>query len=95
MTEDKQQSFSERPLSRREYREQLARQQRQAGNDQPAADETPVEPASNIGRQKFADEQKQLTAEQKTAVLKRKLNIAIIILLAAIIAVYLILFFVG
>ena len=46
-------------------------------------------------RQQFANEQKRQTTEQKTAVLKRKLNIAIVALIAAIIVVYLILFFVG
>lgn len=83
-----------RPLSRREYREQLARRQRgTAAGDQPA--EPPVQDLASMGRQQFADEQKEQTAEQKTAVLKRKLNIAIVALLAAIIVVYLILFFVG
>lgn len=95
MTADNKQFFDEQPLSRREYREQLARQQRQGTSVRPADTEPPLQDSPEMGRRQFASEHQQLTAEQKTAVLRRKLNIAIVALLAAIIAVYLILFFVG
>lgn len=91
--DNKQQPSSEEKLSRQAYREQLERQRHHQGTADPRGDETSG-PAS-VGRQQFADDRKEQDAEQKTMVLKRKLNIAIIGLIIAIIIVYLILFYVG
>lgn len=77
--------FSEEKLSRKQYREQLART-RAAGQEQEGGEQT---------RQRTVEDQEEQSSEDKTAVLKRKLNIAIVGLIVAIIAVYLVLFFVG
>ena len=88
---DLKQPTTDEHLSRQEYREQLARQKQQVkiGNTDTVPD------AVTAGRQQYADQEKSATAAEKTAVLKHKLNIAIIGLLVAIVIVYLILFYVG
>lgn len=87
--DNKQQPSNEEQLSRKAYREQLEHQRVVNSKGDKSS-----EPAS-IGRQRYADDRKEQDAEQKTMVLKRKLNIAIIGLIVAIIIVYLILFYVG
>ncbi|WP_283621185.1 hypothetical protein [Limosilactobacillus avium] len=77
--------FPEEQLSRKQYREQLA-QKRAAGQEEEGGEQT---------RQHYAQDQEGKSREEKTAVLKRKLNIAIVGLIVAIIIVYLVLFFVG
>lgn len=92
--DNKQQPSNEENLSRKEYREQLERQRRhQSAADVRGTEESPEPVATD--RQQFVDERETQSAEQKTTVLKRKLNIAIIGLVVAIIIVYLILFYVG
>ncbi|MGM9892211.1 hypothetical protein [Limosilactobacillus sp.] len=91
--DNKQRPLNEEQLSRKEYREQLERQRHHQGTDDSRDDE--ASELASIGRQQFADDRKEQDAEQKTAVLKRKLNIAIIGLIIAIVIVYLILFYVG
>ena len=88
--DNKQQPSNEEQLSRKAYREQLERQRHHQEDEAPRDDEP-----SEVSRQQFADDRKGQDAEQKTMVLKRKLNIAIIGLIIAIIIVYLILFYVG
>jgi hypothetical protein len=78
-------SFPEEQLSRKQYREQLA-QKRAAGQEEEGEGQT---------RQQAMEDQEGQNREEKTAVLKRKLNIAIVGLIVAIIIVYLVLFFVG
>lgn len=78
-------------MSRSQYRQQ------QKATDQ---QETSLEDAAPVfqeemSRQATADERHEQTAAEKTATLKRRLNIAIIVLIIAIIIVYLILFYVG
>lgn len=85
---------NEEGLSRQQYREQLRRQRSAASAtdaDEPTED---YEHPETEGRQQYASEQKDRTAEEKTAILKKRLNLAIIGLAAAIIVVYLILFYV-
>lgn len=92
--DNKQEPVNEEKMSRKQYREQLKQQDRYLDDDLISRDDQ-NEGKIAEGRQQFADEQKARSAEEKTAVLKRKLNIAIIALIAAIIIVYLILFYVG
>lgn len=94
--DNKQPSFGEEKMSRKEYREQLKQQHdRHLDDELISRNDGNGEPEPSAGRQQFADEQKAKSAEEKTALLKRKLNIAIVALLVAIIIVYLILFYVG
>lgn len=84
--------------SRREYREQLERAKQEAGQHEDEA----VSPQENITgdeettsrHDSLAEDQAQ-EQEAKTQLLKRKLNIAIVVLLILISIVYIILFFVG
>ncbi|WP_283587917.1 hypothetical protein [Limosilactobacillus viscerum] len=92
--DNKQEPVNEEKMSRKQYREQLKQQDRYLDDDLISRDDQ-NEGKIAEGRQQFADEQKARSAEEKTAVLKRKLNIAIIALIVAIIIVYLILFYVG
>lgn len=92
--DNKQEPVNEEKMSRKQYREQLKQQDRYLDDDLISRDDQ-NEGKIAEGRQQFADEQKARSAEEKTAVLKRKLNIAIITLIVAIIIVYLILFYVG
>lgn len=92
--DNKQEPVNEEKMSRKQYREQLKQQDRHLDDDLISRDDE-NEGEIAEGRQQFADEQKARSAEEKTAILKRKLNIAIIALIAAIIIVYLILFYVG
>lgn len=91
--DNKQQPSNEEQLSRKAYREQLERQRHHQGVETPGDDEP--HGSAPVSRQQFADDRKGQDAEQKTMVLKRKLNIAIVGLIIAIIVVYLILFYVG
>lgn len=77
--------FPKEQLSRKQYREQLAKK-RAAGQEEEGEGQT---------RQHYAQDQEGQNREEKTAVLKWKLNIAIVGLIVAIIIVYLVLFFVG
>ena len=92
--DNKQEPVNEEKMSRKQYREQLKQQDRYLDDDLISRDDQ-NEGKIAEGRQQFADEQQARSAEEKTAVLKRKLNIAIIALIVAIIIVYLILFYVG
>lgn len=76
-------------VSRQQYRQQQSAQRRQQSTDQEGAD------YQQPRRQDVADERDKQIQEEKTNRLKRRLNIAIIALVAAIIVVYLILFYVG
>lgn len=83
---DNQKPATSSQPSRQEYREQLSRQQ--SAHHHETGEEV-------TGRRQYADQEKMKTAAEKTAVLKRKLNIAIVGLVVAIVIVYLILFYVG
>lgn len=83
---DKQQpSAGEEQMSRQQYREQLQQQLYK----QQSPEQGPV------SRRQYESDQQASSDEAKVGILKRKLNIAIIALVLAIIVVYLILFFVG
>lgn len=89
---DSQQPDSrEEPLSRTAYRKQQ-RQAKRAVTSQSPSDQ---EQASAVHREEMVNGQAKLSAPEKTARLKKRLNIAIAALIVAIIIVYLILFFVG
>lgn len=89
---DSQQSDSrEEPLSRTAYR----KQQRQAQRTTTIQDKGEQEQAATMHREEMINGQVKLTPEEKTARLKKRLNIAIAALIVAIVIVYLILFFVG
>lgn len=81
-------------LSRQEYRRQQEERERQAKKEQPTAPE-PSGEEINSSRQEAINEERQTEQEAKTNRLKKRLNIAILCLILAIVAVYLILFFVG
>lgn len=74
---------SEPFVSRQQYRQQQAEHRQAVPEDQPQR------------RQDLADERTGLSREEKINRLKRRLNIAIVALIVAIIVVYLILFYVG
>nr|WP_220477731.1 hypothetical protein [Limosilactobacillus albertensis] len=77
-------------MSRSQYRQQ----QRQA--EQKSSDEPLTGTADHIySREAAAGQRHDETVAEKTARLKRRLNIAIVALIVAIIIVYLILFYVG
>nr|WP_153710645.1 hypothetical protein [Limosilactobacillus caviae] len=77
-------------MSRSQYRQQ----QRQA--EQQSSDEPLTGAADHIySREAAAGQRHDETVAEKTARLKRRLNIAIVALIVAIIIVYLILFYVG
>ncbi|MCI1975670.1 MAG: hypothetical protein LKJ51_07115 [Limosilactobacillus sp.] len=83
MDKDPQSSNNER-MTRQQYRQQQAR---------PDETEEPRQPFSE-SRAAQKIEEEQLTSEQKMNRLRKRLNIAIISLVVAIVIVYLILFFV-
>lgn len=84
------QSADEPFLSRQQYRQQQANQRRQRSS---APEEDPATP--EMHRRDFADERVDQDREEKVHRLKWRLNITIVALVAAIIVVYLILFYVG
>ncbi|MDD6432684.1 MAG: hypothetical protein PUF79_06130 [Lactobacillaceae bacterium] len=81
-------------LSRQQYRQQQEKQRRRPEPDQD--DQLNPEPEdAELHRRTFADERASQDQEEKVSRLKRRLNIAIVVLVVAIIIVYLILFYVG
>ena len=86
--DNKQQDEQQSRMSRSQYRQK----QLQAEQPNEAAENTTDRPYS---REAVASQRHDETVAEKTARLKRRLNIAIIALIVAIIIVYLILFYVG
>lgn len=87
-------------LSRQQYRQQQEKQRRHPEpdpDDQLNPDQgTPVAGGNGeLHRRGIADERASQEQEEKVSRLKRRLNIAIVALVVAIIIVYLILFYVG
>lgn len=79
-------------LSRQQYRQQQKAQRHQRP-EQPVENTAAPEPA--MRRRDFENERADSDQEEKVRRLKRRLNIAIVALVAAIIVVYLILLYVG
>lgn len=94
-------------LSRTQYRQQQREEQRRRGklkmdessfdmsNDEKEISDNTIQDEPFFSREETASERHEQSAVEKTAQLKKRLNIAIVALLVAIIIVYLILFFVG
>lgn len=81
-------------LSRQQYRQQQEKQRRRPEPDQD--DQlNPDQGDDELHRRTFADERASQDRDEKVSRLKRRLNIAIVALVIAIIIVYLILFYVG
>lgn len=83
MNNEPQNDNGEERLTRQQYRQQ-----------QTSSDDERREQSFSRSRAEQKIEQEQLTSEQKMHRLRKRLNIAIVALIAAIIVVYLILFFV-
>jgi uncharacterized membrane protein YvbJ len=84
------QNETESRMTRRQYRQQSNDFGSSLGNEENGDQRQPFSGSRAAQR----NEQEQLSSEEKTQRLKRKLNIAIVGLIIAIIIVYLILFFV-
>lgn len=91
----------EKHMTRREYREQQEQEARQFQADRDQGSE-PDEPETDSfvedgqkTREEQLNEDHELAEAHKTSLLKKKLNLIIAGLMAVIIVVYLILFFVG
>lgn len=87
-------------LSRQQYRQQQEKQRRRPEPDpdgQLKPDQEPPVAGGDGGlhRRAFADERASQEQEEKVSRLKKRLNIAIVALVIAIVIVYLILFYVG
>ncbi|MDO4903323.1 MAG: hypothetical protein Q3959_03565 [Limosilactobacillus sp.] len=92
---DNKNPFDDEQMTRQQYREQLERQQGAGTDDGLIHREGRDEDTSYARRADVYEEDHYKTPEEKTAILKRKLNIAIACLIVAIICVYLILIYVG
>lgn len=87
--------LSEEFQSRREYRQQMERQM--AGQNHPDLSDDQLSNDENepLNRHTALENDHEDLEAAKTSLLKHKLNIAIMILIALIVLVYIILFFVG
>lgn len=88
--DNKQQGEQQSRISRSQYR-----QQQRENEQRPINDATGNTTDSIYSRQTVANQRHDETVAEKTARLKRRLNIVIVTLIVAIIIVYLILFYVG
>jgi uncharacterized membrane protein YvbJ len=82
-------------MSRQQYRQQQAASAGQRSDQEVPPAEINQAESDQYSRQATASERHEQSAAEKTASLKKKLNIAIVALIIAIIIVYLILFYVG
>lgn len=88
-------SLGEEYQSRKEYREQLAKAKQAQTNDVDNNPQEANEDTESMSRQAALANDYETAQEEKTQLLKHKLNIAITVLLILIMIVYIVLFFVG